>query len=250
MSTLRNLLIATSLFRPARALRRAFHGAAARRHVAAVDAFYRALVPPGALAFDVGANVGHVSEPLLRIGARVVAIEPQPECLAELRARCGGHRGFTALQAVVGAAPGTATLYLRRHHAASSLRRDWLGEPVGTLDVQVRTLAGLIERYGIPAYCKVDVEGTEEAVFATLAHPLPLVSFEYHRAELDRAARCVAMLAAGHEAEVNLTHTGLPRFSLPEWMPAGEFLRTLDARLGGSASSAYGDVWVRAREPA
>ncbi|HYH81442.1 MAG TPA: FkbM family methyltransferase [Longimicrobium sp.] len=247
MRSLKSLLMGTPLYRPARALRRLLRGAEGWRREGETVAFYRALVPAGALAFDIGANVGEVAEALRRAGARVVAVEPQPECLAELRARCGG-RGLVAIPGVVGRAEGTATLYLRPHHAASSLRRDWLGETVGTLEVPMHTLAGLIDRFGVPAYCKVDVEGAEEDVFSTLPHPLPLVSFEYHRSGLDRAAACLERLTRGADAEVNLTHTGPLRFSLAEWVPAAEFRRTLESRLGGPDAPSYGDIWVRTRD--
>jgi FkbM family methyltransferase len=248
MPSLKTLLIGTPLYRPARAVRRLFHGAETRRRERETVAFYRALLPDGALAFDIGANVGEVAEALQRAGARVVAVEPQPECLAELRARCGGRRGFVAIPGVVGRRTGTATLYLRPHHAASSLRRDWLGETVGTLEVPMATLAELVERFGVPAYCKVDVEGAEEDVFSTLPHPLPLVSFEYHRSGLGRAAACLEMLSNDADAEVNLTHTGPLRFALPGWTPADEFRAELVERLGHPSAPSYGDIWVRARD--
>jgi len=247
MSRLRDLLIHTGLYPRARAVRRLFLSRRDRAREAEVLAFYRAVVAPGALVFDLGANVGDVSEPLLRAGARVVAVEPQPECLAELRARCGAYPGFVALPAVVGRAPGVATLHLRPHHGSSSLRPDWLGESVGTLDVPMLTLADLIARYGVPAYCKVDVEGSEEDVFATLSHPLPLVSFEYVDFALGRAAACLEMLSRGGEVETNLALTAPPRFALPEWLPPDELLLRLPELIRDGAVRSWGDIWVRPR---
>jgi len=247
MPRLRDLLIRTGLYPRARAVRRLFLSRRDRAREAEVLAFYRAVVAPGALVFDLGANVGDVAEPLARVGARVVAVEPQPRCLAELRARCGAYPGFVAVPAAVGRAAGTATLHLRRHHGASSLRRDWLGDAVGTLDVPMVTLAGLVARYGIPAYCKVDVEGSEEDVFATLAHPLPLVSFEYVDFALERAAACLEMLAQGREVETNLALTAPPRFVLPEWLPPDELLRCLPGLIAAGEARSWGDIWVRGR---
>src|SRR5690348_16870321 len=40
-------------------------------------------VHPGDLCFDVGANVGRKAESMLRLGARVVAVEPQPGCIRD-----------------------------------------------------------------------------------------------------------------------------------------------------------------------
>jgi FkbM family methyltransferase len=247
MSRLRDLLIGTGLHPRARSLRRRFLLRGDRAGEAATLAFYRAAVPPGALVFDLGANVGDVSEPLLRLGARVVAVEPQPECLAELRVRCGAHPGFVALPAVVGGSGGVATLHLRGHHASSSLRRDWLTEAVGALDVPMITLGDLIARYGVPDYCKVDVEGSEEAVFATLPHPLPLVSFEYVDFALERAAACLEMLAPNGDAETNIVLTSPLRFALPDWLPPDELLRRLPALMRDGVAHSWGDIWVRQR---
>jgi len=246
MDGLREALAATPLYRPLRAVRRLFLDAEQRRSLAAVRDFYRALVPPGALAFDVGANVGHVSEPLLSAGARVVAVEPQPACVARLRARCGRRR-FTVTQAAVGRTNGTATLHLRPHHANASLRVEWLGPAIGTLPVPMVTLASLIERHGAPHYLKVDVEGVEEEVLATLPHPLPLLSFEYLRDEPDRAAACLQLAAPDDGAEVNLTLPGPLGFAWPRWMPVDEFRDALRDFLAAPGAPAWGDVWVRRR---
>jgi FkbM family methyltransferase len=247
MPRLRDLLIRTGLYPRMRRVRRLFLSRRDRAREEETLAFYRAAVPPGALVFDLGANVGDVSEPLARIGARVVAVEPQPECLAELRARCGAYPGFVALPAVVGRTPGVATLYLRAHHASSSLRQDWFRDAVGALDVPMVTLADLIARYGIPAYCKVDVEGSEEEVFATLPHPLPLVSFEYVDFALERAAACVRMLTPDGGAEANIALTGPLRFALPEWLPPDELLRRLPELMRQGIARPWGDIWVRPR---
>ena len=243
----RDPMLATATAPASLAVPRIFPAAVPRDEEVDEAAFYRALVPAGALAFDIGANVGDVSGPLLRAGARVVAVEPQPRCVAGLRARCGGHPAFSLVQAVVGRSPGWAMLYLRPNHPSSSLRADWRGETVGTLHSPMVTLAGLIERHGAPYYCKVDVEGVEEDVFSTLPRPLPLVSFEYLSGELDRVEECLRLVAPDGRGEVNLTHPGPLRFALPAWVPLDEFRRTLAARLAGPGAPGWGDVWVRRR---
>jgi FkbM family methyltransferase len=244
MPFLRKLVIASGLFPAARRTRQLLWSPRTRREEAAKLAFYRALVAPGALVFDIGANVGSVACHLLAAGARVVAVEPQPECLDELRAAYGRNPQLSVLPVAVGDAPGVAALHLGVHNAASSLRPDWFGPRAETLDVPVLTLAALIERYGIPAYCKVDVEGAEERVFATLGHALPLVSFEYLESEPQVAAACVRRLAAYGEAEINFVGTGVPRFRLERWLPAEAFLASPATSL--PPGPGWGDLWVRA----
>ena len=49
-----------------------------RRRAAAMDRLYGNFVRPGDLVFDVGAHVGDRVASFRRLGARVVAVEPQP----------------------------------------------------------------------------------------------------------------------------------------------------------------------------
>ena len=46
------------------------------------ELFYSQFIRPGDLCFDVGANKGARAEIFLRLGARVVAVEPLPKCIA------------------------------------------------------------------------------------------------------------------------------------------------------------------------
>ena len=50
--------------------------------------FFSNFVHADDLVFDVGANIGDKTEIFLGLGARVVAVEPQPDCMRELKARC------------------------------------------------------------------------------------------------------------------------------------------------------------------
>lgn len=50
-------------------------------------AFYGQLIRPGNLVFDVGANMGNRSKIFLRLGAKVVAFEPQSKGCAILARR-------------------------------------------------------------------------------------------------------------------------------------------------------------------
>lgn len=51
--------------------------------------FYRQFVKEGDVCFDVGANVGNRVQPLLNIGAKVVAVEPQESCYTILKEKFG-----------------------------------------------------------------------------------------------------------------------------------------------------------------
>ena len=155
---------------------------------------YRVLLPARSLCFDVGANGGLRTEALLRAGHRVVAFEPQPECVRELKARCGRSSALTIVQAAAGEAGAVATLYQRAQSGQSGLVANWEGTILGRFDVPVITLDMAIAKYGVPHYCKIDVEGYELQVLMGLTSPVPLVSIEYHLTpeDIEKTRRCVA----------------------------------------------------------
>ena len=52
-------------------------------------AFFGQFIRPGDLVFDIGANEGNRVKPFLACNAKVVAVEPQPNCTAILKAKFG-----------------------------------------------------------------------------------------------------------------------------------------------------------------
>ena len=175
---------------------------------AATDRLYAHFVRPGDLVFDVGAHVGDRVASFRRLGARVVAVEPQPLCMRALDLLYGGDDRVTLVEAACGDRTGTARLHVNSANPTVSTRsasflsaaagaRGW-EDQVWDREITVRsvTLDGLIGRYGVPAFVKIDVEGYEDAVLAGLGRPVPALSFEFTtiarpvaRRCLDRAAR-------------------------------------------------------------
>lgn len=159
---------------------------------------------PGAVFFDVGANVGFFSLLAARLvgptGA-VHAFEPVPANAACIRANVAANRfgNVTVWPMAVGRAPGTATMRLARHPGGATLAGD-LQDPAGTLTVEVVTLDGLVGRGALPAptLVKVDVEGAEADVLAGMTAVLdehrPVVLVEADAASADGVAAKTAEL--------------------------------------------------------
>src|SRR4051812_3600969 len=63
-----------------------------RQHGPAMDRLYAQFVQPGDLVFDIGAHVGDRIASFRRLGARVVAVEPQPALAKTLRLFYGRDR--------------------------------------------------------------------------------------------------------------------------------------------------------------
>src|SRR5262245_22407000 len=73
----------------------------------AMEALYRRFLSAGDLAFDIGAHVGDRISAFRRIGARVVAVEPQPAPARALRLIHGRDPGVKLLGAAVSDVEGT-----------------------------------------------------------------------------------------------------------------------------------------------
>src|SRR5690606_31886866 len=158
---------------------------------AAMDALYARFLAPGDLAFDVGAHVGDRTASFRRLGARVVAVEPQPLCLGALRPLYGGDPQVALVEAACGAAPGTVRLHVNSANptvstasagfvAAAGGAAGWEGQVwEAAIDVPATTLDALVAAHGRPAFTKIDVEGYEDEVLAGLSRPLPALSFEF-----------------------------------------------------------------------
>lgn len=186
---------------------RIYYGRGARR--GDMDSLYRRFVSPGDLVFDVGAHVGDRIASFRRLGARVVAVEPQPALARVLRLLYGRDRAVVIETAAVGRNPGSIDLRVNLDNPTVSSASDafikaaegapgWQGQQwTKTLRVSVTTLDALIDRHGLPSFIKLDVEGFEVEALAGLTRPVPALSFEFTTIQRDLAAagieRCTAL---------------------------------------------------------
>jgi FkbM family methyltransferase len=202
-------------------------------------AFYRQFIAPGDLCFDVGAHLGDRTAHFLKLGARVVAVEPQPRLLAGLTRRFGGHPRVVLIGAALGAAPGRATLAIDpANPTVATLSPDYIAEAGKSrgfrhvrwreqVEVDVTTLDALIAVHGLPRFCKIDVEGYEHAVLEGLSHPLPGVSLEYLPAALDPALVAIARLNRLGTYRFNRSPGESMTLAVPRWLGAAEMAAEL-----------------------
>jgi FkbM family methyltransferase len=187
------------------------------------------LLKDGDLVFDIGANMGEKATAFGKLGARVVAVEPNPNCATYLTKYISKTCDLTVLQAACGSAVTKATLNFSGTDQTSSLRRDWFALNRGEstleeLEVDVVPISNLIRDFGEPDYIKIDVEGFESEVLSGLDRQVPLLSFEYHLSEAQDIKTCLSILERLGKWKYNFISMNDCDFGSSEWVSDTELL--------------------------
>ena len=214
--------------------------------------FYRKLLQgfrKGDLVFDVGANHGYKTDIFLRLGARVVAVEPDELNQDVLKEKFLRYRLTKKPVVIVGKAvsdrntvdkmwvdaPGSAKNTLSQKWV-ETLRRDErrFGHYLvfaQEKEVETITLEQLIMTHGLPFYVKIDVEGFETNVLRGLHRPVPYLSFEVNLPEFKpEGLECVELLRRlAADGKFNYVVDCRHGLVLERWLEPREFSPVLDA---------------------
>ncbi len=218
--------------------------------------FYGEFIKPGDLCFDVGAHVGNRTLAWLSIGAKVIAVEPQSECVKYLRRRFGKISGVQIVDEAIGREPGDGILYVSSANPTISTLSDEKWRTQINHDaryaiqwdeqnpVKITTLDDLIGRYGIPAFCKLDVENAEYEALLGLSQALPQLSFEYYPPAMENTFHCLKRLELLGQYEYNWSFGESLVLESTQWVSADTIVNTLR---GYSTRFQYGDIYARIR---
>ncbi|PCJ25161.1 MAG: methyltransferase [Flavobacteriales bacterium] len=214
--------------------------------------FYSQFIKQNDIVFDVGANKGNRTVIFLELGAKVVAIEPQKECYEHLTKRFGDKINLVKLG--LGEKESIETMYVSGSTLISSFSKDHVdmmqedrfkGADWGdTIEIKMTTMDVLIDKYGTPAFCKIDVEGYEYDVLKGLSKPLNSLSLEYIVPENTQVlVDCLKHLSNLGSIECNFSYGESMKYNLPKWKSGQEMIDFVQT--DEFIETSYGDVYIK-----
>jgi FkbM family methyltransferase len=214
--------------------------------------FYADFVCRGDLVFDIGANMGSYSETFCELGAKVVAVEPNPACCQNLH-RLARICPVYVENCAAGDLPGKATLRICDCNGLSTLTDDWCeasqqsplnreAKWTGTLEVEIITLDQLARRHGVPSFVKIDAEGFDDQVLRGMSFQPPALQFEFNRWLPTVAMRCFEAPALASGYEFNYVRGLEMRLACERWVGGDDLRSRLDTLTGNDWN---GDVLAR-----
>ena len=222
--------------------------------------FYRNILDgfrPQDLIFDVGANCGQKTDVFLRLGARVVAVEPDDANQSVLREKFLSYRFSPKPVVIIGKAlsdrDSVQTMWIDGDGSAiNTLSEKWVDalrsgpkrshsdldsqEFARHKEVQTTTLEQLMVAHGEPFFVKIDVEGYERTVLSGLKRPVPYLSFEVNLPEFRaEGLECIELLSClAPDGDFNYVVDYEIGLGAKRWMKSGDISSMLEK---SSASS-------------
>ncbi|WP_293336591.1 FkbM family methyltransferase [Microcoleus sp. CAWBG58] len=209
----------------------------------------RNFVEAGQIIFDVGANIGQKADFFIGIGAKVICFEPQPNCVEVLNQKYGNNPQITIINKGLAEHPGEMQLSISSDlNVLSTFSDQWkTGRFAGVnwdreITVEISTLDEMIQLFGCPQFCKIDVEGLEYLVLKGLSQPIPCLSFEFTIEFIDDAKKSIAHLETLGYKQFNLAKGEDSHLALTEWVSGS---RLFESILSSNEHQLWGDIYAK-----
>lgn len=214
---------------------------------------YSEFIKPKFLCFDIGANIGNRTKVFLKLGARVIAVEPQNKCMKILKKHYGKNEQVALVQKALGEKESVQEMMIGSEHTLSSLSKKWVESVKNSgrfsefswdekQEVELTTLDYLIRTYGLPDFIKIDVEGYEYEVLKGLTGPVKLLSLEFTPEYVDSTISCIKYLSGIGNLQLNWSKNESMQMELENWIDQDKMIELLDSFRN---ECFFGDVYAR-----
>lgn len=202
-----------------------------------------------AFIFDVGAHVGKKADYYLDCGAsKILLIECQPNLIKLLRKKYDKYKNITIIDRALSDKKLVLPLYICEEATTiSTMSPHWKNGRFknykwrSKVDVKTTTLDSLIGQFGIPDYCKIDVEGHESRVIKGLSKPIPLISFEFTKEFLIEAIECLTDLQKIGYSKFNIVEGETEEFIFDNWQALDVIVQYVEE---SSNELIWGDIYA------
>lgn len=212
--------------------------------------FYKEIICPNDLVFDVGANFGNRVELFLGLHAKVVAIEPQKKCTDYLKTK---YKDLMIEEVGLGAKNELKIFYEADHSVLSTFSNEYIEKVKDTRhkttiwkkkhEIQIVTLDEMITKYGNPQFIKIDVEGYEYEVLCGLNQKVGIISFEYNVPEMaETVVKCIKKLHLLGYNQFNYS-VGESMLFKKDWLDFEDFNAIVNQDF--FLYSTFGDIYAR-----
>lgn len=191
------------------------------------------------LIYDIGANKGNKVKAFLKMGFKVIAIEPEKKALSTLHWRFGNNKKVTIVEKGISDKEETLTIHVAEGRSGlNTLSDKW----VNTLEtenenrwhrkhsfkksyeVAVTTLEQMFSEYGLPYFIKIDVEGYENKVIKGMKQMPAYISFETNLPEFkNETLESIEHLNALSD-KIKFNYSFTEKIVSPVWLSSKEII--------------------------
>ncbi len=216
--------------------------------------FYATFISEGDLCFDVGAHIGIQSLILSSLGAKVIAIEPNPVFYKFIQKKFKKNPNIIIIPKAIADSEKEQPMYISRvAPTVSTLADDNWRSTINDhssfevawdeqISVKTATLDALIKEFGLPRFIKLDIEDYEWKALKALHSKPDYISFEFFSYLPGRVLKCVDEIEKNGQYEYNFSIAETFKYRFPVWKNAIQLKNWINSRDPDIVS---GDIYAR-----